>query len=77
MYQHGKYQLAAGANMEVSADVAKLWLATGDIVEYVDPKEAKAKEEKAAEEKAKLEAENAKLKAELQKLNAKKEKTNK
>lgn len=70
MYQHGSYQLPAGKNIEVPTDIAKLWLATGDVIEYVDPKEAKAKEEKAAAEKAKLEEENTKLKEELQKLKA-------
>ena len=39
--------------------IAKLWLKTGEVVEYVKPEEAKAKQ-------AKLEEENAKLKAELE-----------
>lgn len=70
MYQHGEYNLPAGKNIEVTKEVAKIWLATGDIVEYVDPAEAKKAEAKAAEEKAKLEAENAALKTELEKLQA-------
>lgn len=61
MYQHGKYNLPAGKNIEVTEDVAKIWLATGDVVEYVDPAEAKAKE-------SELEAENAELKARIAEL---------
>lgn len=61
MYQHGEYNLPAGRNIEVTEDVAKIWLATGDVVEYVDPAEAKAKE-------SELEAENAALKAKIAEL---------
>lgn len=68
MYQHGEYQLPVGANLEVPKEVADLWLSTGEIVEYVDPKEAKAKEEKAQKEKEALEKENADLKAKLAEL---------
>lgn len=46
---------------EVPDDIAKLWLKTGEVVEYVKPEEAKAKQ-------AELEEENAKLKAELEAL---------
>ncbi len=70
MYQHGAYNLPPGANIEVSQEVAEIWLATGDVVEYVDPSEAKAKETKAAETQKALEDENAKLKAEIEKLKA-------
>lgn len=63
MYQHGEYKLPVGANIEVPGAVAELWLATGEVIEFVKPEEAKAKE-------AKLEAENAKLKAEIEKLKA-------
>lgn len=81
MYQHGEYKLSPGANLEVPKNVADLWLSTGEIVEYIDPKEAKAKEEKALKEKEALEKENADLKAKLAKLEkeaaAKKEKANK
>lgn len=44
---------------DVPDDVAKTWLKGRDIVEYVDPNQARI-------EKEKLEAENAKLKAELE-----------
>lgn len=67
MYQHGEYNLPAGANIEVPEDIAKLWIETGDIIEFVKPEEAKAKE-------AELQAENAKLKAEIEKLKADAEK---
>lgn len=70
MYQHGIYNLPVGGNIEVPEDVAKIWLATGNIVEYISPAEAKKAEAKAAEEKAKLEAENDALKAEIEKLKA-------
>lgn len=72
MYQHsivgkdGKlvtYNLPAGANLEVPEEVAKVWLATGAVVEFVAPEEAKAKEAKLADENAKLKAEIEKLKA--------------
>ena len=44
---------------DIPDDVAKTWLKGRDIVEYVDPDQARI-------EKEKLEAENAKLKAELE-----------
>lgn len=65
MYQHeqdGKtYCLNPKTDIEVPDKIAKLWLKTGEVVEYVKPEEAKAKQ-------AALEEENAKLKAELEKL---------
>lgn len=81
MYQHGEYRLPVGANLEVPKNVADIWLKTGEVIEYVDPTEAKAKEEKAQKEKEALEKENADLKAKLAKLEkeatAKKEKAHK
>ena len=65
MYQHeqdGKtYYLPPKTDIEVPDKIAKLWLKTGEVVEYVKPEEAKAKQ-------AALEEENAKLKAELEAL---------
>ena len=65
MYQHehdGKtYCLKPKTDIEVPDKIAKLWLKTGEVVEYVKPEEAKAAQ-------AKLEEENAKLKAELEAL---------
>ena len=46
---------------EIPDKIAKLWLKTGEVVKYVKPEEAEAKE-------AALEEENAKLKAELEAL---------
>ena len=46
---------------EIPDDIAEKWLRTGEVVEYVKPEEAKAKE-------AALVEENAKLKAELEAL---------
>lgn len=51
--------LKPGQNMEVEDKIAKSWLKSKDVIEYVDPELAK-------KEKEKLEAENAKLKAELE-----------
>ena len=45
--------------MDVPDEVAKTWIKGRDVVEYVDPNQARI-------EKEKLEAENAKLKAELE-----------
>lgn len=70
MYQHKEYNLLPKASLEVPDKVAKLWLATGEVVEYADPKEVKAKEAQTQAEKKALEEENAKLKAELEKLKA-------
>lgn len=47
------------AIMDVPDEVAKTWIKGRDVVEYVDPNQARI-------EKEKLEAENAKLKAELE-----------
>ena len=55
---------------EIPDNIAKLWLKTGEVVEYVKPAEAKAKQ-------AELEEENAKLKAEIKKLKKQTAKTKK
>lgn len=70
MYQHTYFDkknvfhtinLNPKTDAEIPDDIAKVWLKTGEVVEYVKPEEAKAKE-------AALEEENAKLKAELEAL---------
>ena len=48
---------------EIDDTIAEIWLKTGEVVEYADPKEVK-------ETQAKLEDENAKLKAEIEALKA-------
>ena len=72
MYQHEHdsktYCLKPKTDIEVPDKIAKLWLKTGEVVEYVKPEEAKAAQAKLEEAKAELEAENAKLKAELEAL---------
>ncbi len=72
MFQHTfkgeTYNLKPKSNIVVPDEVAKIWLATGEVVEYVDPQEAKKAQEEAAKKQADLEAENEKLKAELEKL---------
>ena len=69
-YQHTEFdtnnnlvviEIKPKTNAEIPDKIAKIWLKTGDIVEYVEPKEAKAVQ-------AKLEEENKKLKAELEAL---------
>lgn len=70
MYQHTYFDaknvfhainLRPKTDAEIPDEIAKKWLKTGEVVEYVKPEEAKAKQ-------AKLEEENAKLKAELEAL---------
>lgn len=51
--------LLPGQSIDIDDKIAKQWIATGEVVEYVDPEAAK-------KEKAALEAEIAKLKAEKQ-----------
>lgn len=48
--------------LEVDDAIAKKWLATGKVVEYVEPADAKAVENQLMAEIEKLKAENAKLK---------------
>lgn len=48
-------------NKEIPDEIAAIWLATKEVIEYIDPAVAKA-------QKQALEDENAKLKAELDKL---------
>lgn len=60
--------LLPGQSMDIDDKIAKQWLATGEVVEYIDPEAAK-------KEKAALEAEIAKLKAEKEEV--KKEKVKK
>lgn len=63
IYQHSFYNakgvlqlinLCPGEILDIDDKVAQVWLKTGDVIEYADPKDH-----------AKLEDENAKLKAEL------------
>lgn len=48
---------------EIPDKIAKKWLKTGEVIEYVKPEDAKAKQAELEEEIAKLKAENEKLKA--------------
>ena len=52
----------AGEIKEIPDDIAKIWVKMGDVVEFVDPAENKAKEEALKAEIEALKAENAKLK---------------
>ena len=66
MYQHTYFDkenkfhainLMPKTDAEIPDDIAEKWLKTGEVVEYVKPEEAKAKEAALAEENAKLKAE--------------------
>lgn len=70
-FQHSKYdknfklrviEIKAGEVKEIDDDIAKIWLKNKKVVEYVEPKEAKAKEADLLKEIERLKAENAKLK---------------
>ena len=50
-------EIGADEIKEIPDEIAKIWIKTGEVVEFIEPKQAKA-----------LEDENAKLKAELEKL---------
>lgn len=69
--QHSEYdknfklqiiEIKAGEVKEIDDKIAEKWLKTGLVVEYVEPKAAKAKEDELLAEIEKLKAENAKLK---------------
>lgn len=66
MYQHTYFDdknvfhainLRPKTDAEIPDDIAEKWLKTGEVVEYVKPEDAKAKEAALAEENAKLKAE--------------------
>ncbi len=78
-YQHSEFneknklvtiELLPKTDAEIPDEIAKKWLKTGEVVEYVKPEDAKAKQ-------AELEDENAKLKAEIEKLKKQATKTKK
>ena len=62
--------LKPNTHMEIPNKVAEIWLKTGEVVEYVDPAEAKKAAEEAEKIQAELEKENADLKAYIKKLEA-------
>lgn len=57
-------EIQPGEVKDIEDKIAKVWLKTGDVVEFVAPEDLKAKEEKLNKEIEKLKAENAKLKEE-------------
>lgn len=70
-FQHSYYdksmkliiiEIQAGEIKEIDDEIAKIWLKTGQCVEFVAPEDLKAKEEKLNKEIEKLKEENAKLK---------------
>lgn len=71
-YQHSEFdkdnklitiELPPKTDAEIPDKIAKKWLKTGEVIEYVKPEDAKAKQAELEEEIAKLKAENEKLKA--------------
>ena len=71
-YQHSEFdednklitiELPPKTDAEIPDEIAEKWLKTGEVVEYVKPEDAKAKQAELEEEIAKLKAENEKLKA--------------
>lgn len=67
-FVHNGYKLEPKETLTVPKEIAVIWLKIKGINEFVDPKEAKAKDEKAQKEKEALEKENADLKAKLAEL---------
>jgi hypothetical protein len=65
-------EINAGEIKEIQDDIAKLWLRTGEVVEFVAPEDLKAKEAELNKKIEKLEAENAKLKEPKKQAKAKK-----
>lgn len=70
-YQHSEFnkdnklvtiELLPKTDAEIPDEIAKKWLKTGEVVEYVKPEDAKAKQAELEEDIAKLKAENEKLK---------------
>ena len=55
-------EINAGEIKEIDNKIAKIWLKTGEVVEFVAPEDMKAKEEALTKEIEKLKAENAQLK---------------
>ncbi len=71
-YQHSEFdkdnklitiELPPKTDAEIPDKIAKKWLKTGEVIEYVKPEDAKAKQAELEEEIAKLKAGNEKLKA--------------
>lgn len=56
-------EIAPGEIKDIKEEIAKVWIKTGECVEFVAPEDLKAKEEKLNKEIEKLKAENKKLKA--------------
>lgn len=65
-------EIKAGEVKEINDDIAKIWLKTGEIVEFVAPEDLKAKEAELNKKIEKLEEENAKLKVSKPKTKTKK-----
>lgn len=64
-------EIKAGEIKEIDDKIAKVWLKTGKVVEFVEPQEAKEEKDELLKEIEKLKAENAKLKAKDDKPKAK------
>ena len=65
-------EIKAGEIKEISDNIAKIWLKTGEVVEFVAPEDLKAKEEELNKKIKKLRSRNAKLKVSKPKAKTKK-----
>ena len=57
-----KVEIGVGEVKDIDDEIAKIWLKTGEIVEFIDPKQAKEEKDELLKEVEKLKAENKKLK---------------
>ena len=57
-----KVEIGVGEVKDIDDDIAKIWLKTGEVVEFVAPEEAKEEKDELLKEIEKLKAENKKLK---------------
>lgn len=63
-FLHGNYKLGPGEILDVPENIAQIWQKHNNVIEYVAPEDAKAKEDAYEKEIAKLKAELEALKKE-------------
>ena len=64
-------EINAGEIKDIDDEIAKIWLKTGQVVEFVEPQEAKEEKNELLKEIEKLKAENEELKTKEEKPKAK------
>lgn len=60
-------EINAGEIKDIDDEIAKIWLKTGQVVEFVEPQEAKEEKNELLKEIEKLKAENEELKTKEEK----------